>query len=376
MALWGPPTITDDEPKPVPAIWFRFNRNAWWSSGPSNPESGDAARAELAARLMPDYASLLREPLTRQNWTRMVALIVPAILIWFVASVMAGAGNIPFWAVFASAMLFMMIYYRWWFARELNVRQHQAIATALAEGCCAACLYGLRDLDRSRQQTVCPECGATWNTERIGALRGALTHESVIAAEEARASRSTIERAPSGLANWFFGDKWMLAPTVVDARARRVRLVHGKAFAKFNHGTRLSQPQLQGARKAMAKGRIPALLLTIFLTSMWSLVIWAQVRMLLRIGPGPGISGLWGTIVNLLVIAVIPIAFVAFMRQYYPRLRGWKPSPPQPAADALAQLSICACCGEPLTAQPEEDGATVCGSCGASWKTGPQASKP
>jgi hypothetical protein len=168
----------------------------------------------------------------------------------------------------------------------------------------------------------------------------------------------------------------MLAPTVVDARARRVRLVHGKAFAKFNHGTRLSQPQLQGARKTMAKGRIPALLLTIFLTSMWSLVIWAQVRMLLRIGPGPGISGLWGAIVNLLVIAVIPIAFVAFMRQYYPRLRGWKPSPPQPAADALAQLSICACCGEPLTAQPEEDGATVCGSCGASWKTGPQASKP
>jgi hypothetical protein len=28
MALWGPPTITDDEPKPVPATWFRFNRNA------------------------------------------------------------------------------------------------------------------------------------------------------------------------------------------------------------------------------------------------------------------------------------------------------------------------------------------------------------
>jgi hypothetical protein len=376
MALWGPPTITDDEPKPVPATWFRFNRNTWWSSGPSNPESGDAARAELAARLMPDYASLLREPLTRQNWTRMVALIVPAMLIWFVASTMAGAGNIPFWAVFAGAMLFMMIYYRWWFARELIVRQQQAIATALAEGCCAACLYGLREVDRTHEKTICPECGATWNTVRIGTLRGAITHERTIRADEAKISENSFGGATQGFSRWFFGDKWLLAPTVVDARGRRVRLVHGKVFARSNRETRLSETQLIGARKAMTRGRVRAALLALWLTSSWVLVLWLQVSMVMKSGMGAGLAGLWQVIVKLLLVIAIPIGFIAFMRQYYPRLRGWKPSPPQPAADALAQLSICACCGEPLTAQPEEDGATVCGSCGASWKTGPQASKP
>lgn len=374
VPLWGPTTITDDARNQVPATWFNWNN--WRSFG--SREAGDAARLELTGRLWPDFSSMMREPLTRKNLPRVSLMLLPTAA--FVACAFVLPTFLPTSVSIPVMMLVMSLfgtfYFRWFVSRELRIHQGQAIATALAEGCCAACLYGLRDLDRSRGQTVCPECGATWNTERIGELRGALSLDTAIAAEEARASRSTFERAPSGLASWFFGNKWMMAPTVVDARSRRVRLVDGRVFAQPNPMTRLSEVQLLRARKAMAAGRVRALVLTIFLTTVWSMVVWVQLRMLLRGGPGIGLTGLWMTIANLFVVISIPLAFVALIRQYYPRIRGWKPSPPQPAADALAQLSICACCGEPLTAQPEEDGATVCGSCGASWKTGPQASKP
>jgi hypothetical protein len=290
--------------------------------------------------------------------------------------VFAGAGNVPFWAVFGGAMLLMLFYYRWWFSKELMVRQQQAITTALAEGCCAGCLYGLRDLDRSHERTTCPECGAVWNTARIGELRGAITHAKAIEADEARIGASAANRAPQGVARWFFGDKWMLALTAVDARGRRVRLVDGRLFSASNRESRLSAGQLLGARRAMAQGRCRAILITLWLTATWAFVLWLQISMVMKTGMGVGITGLWQVIVKFLLIVMIPIGFIGFMRQYYPRLRGWKPSRAQPAADALASLSICACCGEPLNAQPEADGATVCAQCGASWKTGPQTSKP
>lgn len=374
MPLWGPPTITDDAQSQVPATWFNWSN--WRSLG--SREAGDAARLELTSRLWPDFSGMHREPMTRKNLPRVGLMVLPTAVFFACALVLPAL--VPTSVAIPVLMLVMglfgTIYFRWFVSRELRIHENQAITTALAEGCCAACLYGLRDLDRSREQTVCPECGATWNTARIGTLRGALTHERAIAAEEARASQSAIERAPSGLTSWLFGNKWLMAPTVVDARGRRVRLVDGTVFAKSNRTTRCSEPQLRGARKAMAAGRIRALLVTIFLTAMWSLVVWAQLRMLLRGGPGVGLTGLWMTIVNLFVVVSIPLAFIALIRQFYPRIRGWRPSPPQPAADTLAQLSICACCGEPLTGQPEEDGATVCTGCGASWKTGPQATNP
>jgi hypothetical protein len=371
MPLWGSPTITDDAGAQVPATWFRWG--AWRTT--DTRESGDAARNELAARMMPDYSGMFRESITRKNLARIATLLLPGAL--FVVGPMILPGLLPAGLPFPVVIWFMMlasfVYYRWFFAREVRLHQQQAITTALAEGCCAACLYGLRDVDRSHQRTTCPECGARWNTTRIGTLRGALTHEKAIAADEARVGEGVAAQAPRGLSSWFFGDKWMLAPTVVDARGRRVRLVDGRIFARPSSDTRLSESQLQGARHAMAKGRLRAVLFTVSLTAMWTFVLWMQVSLVLKTGMGAGIAGLWQVVVKFFVIVVIPIAFVSLVRQYYPRLRGWKPSRPQPAADALAELSICACCGDPLAAPPQEDGAVECGTCGASWKTGAKA---
>lgn len=368
---WGKPvTVDDDAGNPVTVQWLDW-RGHWGGA-----TKIDEARRELAMRLMPNV-NFLREPITRKSMERFLRFFVPVILVWICIGI--GSSFLP-----KSPWLFPVLIgstvaltTRWFLADELKRDPQASVNTALAEGCCAGCLYALASV-RTPELTKCPECGAAWRTERIGTMRGSsetaaasLGGVSTVGFDSGNDLATTDNAWRSPFRRWRDAMRLANTPIILDACERRVRLVDGKAFFKDDPRTAsLTREQLGSAREAMKVGRKRTIAFIVFFSLLMLPLLYINLPVSTPPGTAPGMAGLKLLLMRLFTLVMPVFSLVMIAYTMYPALRGWRPYNGPKAARKLADAYVCPCCAGTLNnVQPDEKGNRTCLTCGSAWQT-------
>ncbi|MFO0857829.1 MAG: hypothetical protein U0640_10780 [Phycisphaerales bacterium] len=366
MRLGKPVTVEDDAGKPVVVLWLDWRNHA------AGLTKVDDARRELAMRLMPNM-NFLREPITKKSLGRFTRFFGPILFLY----VVVGASSAFFprmpWLMPAVVGLSVAVVFQYFIARELQRDPKESLNTALAEGCCAGCLYSLADL-RTPNMTTCPECGASWRTDRIGMMRGSMqtaatplgSGQTLVSGE---ASVSSHER--SAVSRWLEMMRLSNTPVIADARERRVRLVDGKLFYVEDRRTcSLTPEQLERARKAMKMGRGWTIAFVAFFVLMILPAVLVQFFFARSGFSVPGLTGLVKLLMKLVTILMPLFSVFVIVYTMYPAIRGWRPRNAPKAARKLADAYVCPCCGGTLmNVETDEKGNRTCSSCQSTWQT-------
>ncbi len=367
---WGKPvTVDDDAGQPVAVQWLDWRNHA------GGLTKVDEARRELAMRLMPSM-NFMREPITKKSLGRFARFFGPVILFWVVIGL--GTSFLPrtTWmapwllpAVIGGCVALSMQFF---IGRELKRDPKESVNTALAEGCCAGCLYALADL-RTPEMTTCPECGAAWKTERIGSMRGSTQSAAapVGVGQGLVDGETSAPRERSAIARWFETIRLANTPVIADACERRVRLVDGKVFSDVDARTAsLTDEQREKAKRAMATGRTWSIILAVLFALLMLPAVFVNVMLAKRGIPTPGFAGLQHILLRLLMILAPLFGLFMMMFQMYPAIRGWRPRNAPKAARMLADAYVCPCCGGTLTnVEADAKGNRTCAACQSAWQT-------
>ena len=175
-----PAVAVDDRGRPITVLAPRDLKKA--------AEGSDRHKAALAKHLRNAIK------VESRRWTvQGVAVPVAMVAVWIGAQIfvrktgiyrLPAASGVVFWGGIVAVVLISRAMARRRVARELA-------ATAVAEGLCGSCCYGLRDIPVETDGCmVCPECGAAWRAQRV-------TRPHWLA-EPGRRSRAEGGRAASG----------------------------------------------------------------------------------------------------------------------------------------------------------------------------------
>lgn len=374
MRLGKPVTVDDDSGKPVVVQWLDWRNHA------AGLTKVDDARRELAMRLMPSM-NFMRDPITKKSLGRFTRLCAPILLICVVVGALSAFFPRMPWlmpAVVGLSVALVSHYFlgrelRHFLGRELRRDSKESLNTALAEGCCAACLYAIADL-RTPDMTTCPECGASWRTDRIGMMRGSMqTAATPLGSGQAlvsgEASVSSHDR--SAVSRWLEMMRLSNTPVIADARERRVRLVDGKLFYVEDRRTcSLTPEQLERARKAMKMGRGWTIAFVAFFVLMILPAVLVQFFFARSGFSVPGLTGLVKLLMKLVTILMPLFSVFVIVYTMYPAIRGWRPRNAPKAARKLADAYVCPCCGGTLmNVETDEKGNRTCSSCQSTWQT-------
>lgn len=260
-----------------------------------------------------------------------------------------GASMAVFWGGIAAIILVSRVMARRRVSRELA-------ATAVAEGLCGSCCYGLRDIPVDADGcVVCPECGAAWMKQRItrpywlGSVRSR--------AEGGRAGKGWLVRFVTATPP----PSQLLGP---DDRGRFVSVVDSRLLLLSNERRdELGIARCRELRRMLRRvGAVPRMLVSLApgaILAMLMLGLFTQLR-------EPDIALRVVLLAGTLLFGAVT-AGVNLGHGFYS---------PRRAARVLASKGLCASCLHDLEElAPESDGCVVCPECGASWRAAAGAQK-
>ena len=273
--------------------------------------------------------------------------------------------------MFIGACMLLVTGMSWWWAilpmmaapiavmlilnRRILQRIHGEMADVfVGEGVCAGCAYPLSGLRvDSSGRVVCPECSASWNESRI-----------IRFAEISKKADSPVRQMLRRLGVLYGGgqgNRSIRDDREVFRTAASMRVVRRVCRENTDEDcdTRLRSAQRRLSR--VGRG------LRLAYASLLLLMIIFQVSAVVGLGiPSRGLPG-----VSVMILWLMLVPTIIFSGLIVFVLRGDMGRKGKKARKVLLTNDLCPSCVADLEGiEPEEDGCTVCQSCGSAWKLG------
>lgn len=291
-----------------------------------------------------------RPPIPWRRITLLTALVI--VVTWFVLSAFSVISTrFPIALLGPSSLLIPAAFWRRGGRTTNAARERVCSATLVRDGRCGGCGFSLRELNAEGDGSVaCPECGATWNSDRWRIARAdssTLAIEAVEASLQGKHTIGTLDDRGALLAGplkwnieWFDG-----ASGCFDGDGRPLELSKAIAALHANGNARLFRLRWRYASIVLA-----GIAITI---AYFAFVGFAQI------------SAIGYVVTALLALGAFVFAGIAAAISFDARRIALK-------------HSLCPACGELLDLnQPRQfDGCIQCAKCAAAWKIDAKARTP